>query len=768
MSLYGLPESVRELLKLERFSDREFSVKEFIEQLSSSQSHAVTDDRLDPKPYIRAFEAVANELERLRGVTTRSEEDESKKVEKLGQARNWDIIDLADHIEACAEEAKELDDEISVVQHTTAPLGEQIERKIGEIKQAQLSQQLVSCYISFVERGSAPELTKLWTSSLANDRRRCASIVGQLQSLSHKIGAVNSRPTIVEDIDKYAEQLEMEMVATFQESYQIFDLSGMQEIAEILYDYNGGASIVQAYVNQHDFFMQVDKLDTEQGAVGPQLSDTESDYAEFRQAVKDIVQEVTEVAVNETDVVVKVFPKPAQVLSVFMQRTFAQRLQGMVARFMSEAEQQSNLAEVRVLGVCCKSLSDMVDQLKDAWQRLEESAELAAMLDTNYNDTLGMFLESYFDTEILALREIIMNVFEEQARPEEQTGAFAEPLSPTSEEGFMKSWRPRFRSGSPSASPAAPLGIADEEEHLITALQRVLSSFAEAVAREQILSPRRNARHDAVEIFNLLITEVGGAHINPAIDGALHRSHADSKTPESYSWLLAIRTVTRALGLLSAFVKTAVFALIRGEEGARSSMATTLNQYVSSVQDHCSDLVDQAAHVVHIRTLATLGRQKRKDLSQIDGPESPGPSSTGMEIAAELRALGAVAEQALSPENLRRLLLDVTSTLQEDIGQHLARITISMAGGRVLAADAALYEAIIVQEWGLSDAADELATMRVVTRLFAVQPTLLMSLLRDSHLMRLKASTVRSYVVQRSDYQSENLQILFMRHKVGY
>lgn len=768
MSLYGLPESVRDLLKPERFSEQGFSVKEFIEQLSSSQAHAVTGDRLDPKPYIRTFEAVASELERLRDVTSRSEEEEKKKAEKVGQARNWDIIDLADHVEACAEDAKELDDEISTVQRTTGPLGDQLERKFGEMKQAQLSQRLVGCYISFVERGSAPELTKLWTSNLANDRRRCASTVGQLQSLAHEIGPVPARPTIVDDIDKYAEQLETEMVATFQESYQMFDLSGMQEIAEILYDYNGGASVVQAYVNQHDFFMQVDKLDTEQGAVGPQLSEPESEYQEFGQTVHDIVQEVIEVAVNETNIVVKVFPKPARVLSVFMQRIFAQRLQVMVIKFMNEAEQQSNLAQVRVLGVCCKELSRMVEQLKETWRSLDDSAELAAMLDTNYNDTLGMFLESYFYTEMASLREIILQIFAYQIKPEEQSGTISDPLSPTSDEGFMKSWRPRFRSGSPSTSPSAGGSTSDEEEPLILAMQRVLCSFAEAVAREQVLSSRRNARHDAVEIFNLLITEVGGAHINPILDRALHQSQTDVKTPESYGWLFAIRMVTRALGLLSAFVKTAVFALIRGDENARSSMATTLNQYLNSVQNNCSDLVDQAAHVAHARTVAVLGRQKRRDFCPVDEQDSPEPSPVGIGVASELRALGAVTEQVLSRDNRRRLLLDVSATLQEDVRQHLARYTISMAGGRILFADAALYEAVIVQEWGLSDAADELATLKAITRLFAVQPTLLMSLLRDSHLRKLKASTVRSYVSQRSDYQSENLQTLFMRHKVGY
>jgi exocyst complex component 5 len=37
----------------------------------------------------------------------------------------------------------------------------------------------------------------------------------------------------------------------------------LQEFAKVLHDFNGGTSVVQVFVNQHDFFIVREKLETQ-------------------------------------------------------------------------------------------------------------------------------------------------------------------------------------------------------------------------------------------------------------------------------------------------------------------------------------------------------------------------------------------------------------------------------------------------------------------------------------------------------------------------
>jgi hypothetical protein len=50
-----------------------------------------------------------------------------------------------------------------------------------------------------------------------------------------------------------------------------------QEYAKVLHDFNGGTSVVQVFVNQHDFFIVREKLETQK----PTLFSSELFYIAF-------------------------------------------------------------------------------------------------------------------------------------------------------------------------------------------------------------------------------------------------------------------------------------------------------------------------------------------------------------------------------------------------------------------------------------------------------------------------------------------------------
>jgi exocyst complex component 5 len=96
----------------------------------------------------------------------------------------------------------------------------------------------------------------------------------RLLSLSRDL---DSAGNIRESIEKYGERLEKDLLKAFDKAYRRGDLremavplygigeklTHMQEYAKVLYDFNGGTSVVQVFVNQHDFFIVREKLESQ-------------------------------------------------------------------------------------------------------------------------------------------------------------------------------------------------------------------------------------------------------------------------------------------------------------------------------------------------------------------------------------------------------------------------------------------------------------------------------------------------------------------------
>lgn len=797
MSLYGLDESVRQLLRLDRFSTVDFSAKDFIEQLRSSQPDASADDEvLDPKPYIRTFEAVMSELERLRDVAQHGEDSAGQAAEALRDEFNTSALSLAGHVDATVAQIKLLDEQVSDVTRATNFVGDRLERIAAMHQQARTSRRLVEYYVAFLSRGECPELQKLWTSENPTDRRHCAQIVGHLQLLAHKIGDIPGSEKAEHDIDKFAEQLEMHFVNLFQDAYASFDLLGMREIAHVLHDFNGGASIVQAFVNQHDFFMQIDKIDDNSALQDEQmwehLTDLNSAYPEFETVISSLVDDVVDTVMAETDIIRKVFPEPAQVLTVFMQRTFGQRIQGQVSMYIEEAESRSPLAHVRVLYVCYHLIGMMVKTLKFHWskQNIDADGELALMLDSNFSDTFVMYIDKYFATELRSLEKIIsLALHKSSSRSQEprredsprlqraqshddsgsgydtdEDSAATEPENDDTRMGkFFRAVRLErgntVRKKSSVSIEDCPLVLAD--------LEIVLAAFAEAVGREQVLSLPTRIAYDAGGLFDLLIVEVGRDYVFKALDLAIDHTSRVKADRANWEFLDVIRRSANCVQMIALFVRTVLFSMVSGSESRQAEMATNINQYISTAQELCTTLLEGVTDCVHQQTVAMFERQKTEDFSRASNIEAK-PSAVCGEIIRMLQALNVQMNESLSGDNLQNLRVALSGGLYNNLVTHIKkRQHITPYGGRVLAADLHAYEQLVVEEWGVSEVADSFATLKAVAKLFYADVQMLPSLLRDSRFARLRPDALQGYVRQRQDFYSRNLQLLFLG-KTGY
>lgn len=188
---------------------------------------------------------------------------------------------------------------------------------------------LINCYLAFYRKGTCLELEKLW-EGMTLERRRCANVTRQLQTLARKIDKVQHGDFARDGIDKFAEKLERDLLNDFDNAYRSADLAAMKDSADILTDFNGGGSVIQMFVNQHDYFIiqekLVDRSTLQNEDMWAKLSDPDGDSLELENAMQILVDEIKQVIVTEMEIIKKVFRNSVAILKVFLQRVFAQKV----------------------------------------------------------------------------------------------------------------------------------------------------------------------------------------------------------------------------------------------------------------------------------------------------------------------------------------------------------------------------------------------------------------------------------------------------------
>lgn len=151
-----------------------------------------------------------------------------------------------------------LEERITDIGRVSVRVGEQLEIVDKQRRRATEAHALIQYYYQFA-RGDSSQLDAFRKAGGREGRLRTAVIARRLQAISREIdveGAVKTR----EEIDKYCERFERDMLKLFDKFYRKSDPKMMSHIAKVLQKFNGGQSCVQLYVNQHDFFISKDRV----------------------------------------------------------------------------------------------------------------------------------------------------------------------------------------------------------------------------------------------------------------------------------------------------------------------------------------------------------------------------------------------------------------------------------------------------------------------------------------------------------------------------
>ncbi len=168
------------------------------------------------------------------------------------------LDELGKNFAAVGNSFNSLEDRISEVGRTAIRIGEQLETIDKQRNRASEAHDLIEFYYMFA-RGDTSKLERLRKEGGREGRMKTAVIARRLAAISREVDVAGSEQTR-DAIDRYCERFERDMLKLFDKFYRRSDPKMMSHIAKVLQGFNGGASCVQIYVNQHDFFISKDRV----------------------------------------------------------------------------------------------------------------------------------------------------------------------------------------------------------------------------------------------------------------------------------------------------------------------------------------------------------------------------------------------------------------------------------------------------------------------------------------------------------------------------
>ena len=440
---------------LDVFSSRDFIVKDFIESLSENAAHpnrrsgpTTQAQAFDPRPLIRTFENALNRLSDLSSELESRETELSGAVRRAEAQHSTNVKSLGRRLDQTIDSFQNLDTSLNGQSNgdrrgggnAAVKVGERLEELDRQRMRAQDAKFLIQCWLELSDKGELNMLEDMRRHGGGDGKVRCALIARQLLKISQRldpeswstvngngptskeVNGVNGvhdnlrrRYNTREMVEKFSETLEKDLLKQFDEFYRRANFDGMRDCANVLLDFNGGASVMGLFVNQHQFFIDRSQLITEEVGGDPEtwerLADPDAEPPGVEPSLHSLIDEVRIVAQEESTIIKRAFPYYEQVLGRFLQRVFQQSIQQRLEMVLEKANTISSLAFLRTLQSARGHISGLVDSLK-AHGLTEHpdniSGQTTLVLDQQFDDLFVPYFvgSSYIEREKRSLEEL--------------------------------------------------------------------------------------------------------------------------------------------------------------------------------------------------------------------------------------------------------------------------------------------------------------------------------------------------------------------------
>lgn len=435
-SIYDLNDDIRKLLNLENFLEG-MSVNDFVEELSKDHilkgAEVKNLEYLDPKPYIRTFEATLKELKQLGQLAAKRKVEAEREVEQYEVKHSRHVLELSQEINELTSQFKNLDGKISHVSEQVDPLGQALDKITNSRDRSRETIFLIRAYHGFFTKEKYEPLDNLINSKSYEDRLKGAKIVSNLLVLTKKIETPDLPKTTncVKLLDKYSETMEQNLLTRFETALEEPDFETMRDIVNILFEFNGGTSVVQTFVNKNDLLddhMMTDHNTTSNNNDNNNIFDDELFWIKlgdphFQGEIKEqstiMLLDKLKVAIKgHARMVQQVFTNPIPVMKKIIQRVYALMIKNKVEELLQFSLDTSLLAHLRLLNVLYVLVGDFSKDVKDFLVTNEfESTdnELNLIIDQAFYDVFMDYLSdsAYFPREKKHLENLIYEIVQD-------------------------------------------------------------------------------------------------------------------------------------------------------------------------------------------------------------------------------------------------------------------------------------------------------------------------------------------------------------------
>ncbi|KAH8094809.1 exocyst complex component Sec10 [Cristinia sonorae] len=786
-------------LRLEAFEGK-FDVKEFVGAVSEkliaqSKAHA---GPFDPKPFIQSFETAVDRLISVRKDVQAKTEQMEKSVRVGEREYSKKMAELNRGFEAVGQSFTGMENRMNEVGRTAIRVGEQLESVHQQRQRAQAAYDLIDYYNQF-SRNDTTQIDALKKEGKAG-RRQVAVLLRRLNIVAKDVDLPIAEKTR-ENIDKYCEKFEKDMLHLFDRAYRKGDPKMMHHCAQTLLDFNGGTSCVQVYVNQHDFFInrvrETNRADDAQ--LWDTLPDPDAAPPTTEPGLTELFQEIRTTVGQEAQIVQAVFPNPPYVMQVFLQRVFAQSIQQHMEQLVNAGAAISDLAFLRILQMIHHQTTLLVEDLKgyelpstgpkpaagetDFQRSLTGSsapsttaASVTTMLETAMEELFVPYLEAnrYIERESKNLMELYASFlttftrYHARVQKGGKSSMFDRVVNQLSATAATTS-----TSGTSTTSAAAAAAILrygglgankeqEKEEPIreedgqlnINVAEIMLRWHAEAVGRCVELSATNDAPKHAFALLRVLAAAIGSAYVELSLDTAQAKLETyDGKTEPNLTALDLLYEADLICHLWQQYVNMAILPLASSSVTIRREMTVFNNQTVSRIEGAANQITQKLADSIVTWLAGLLTKQKRTDFKPRNDDLSfarvnTEPCEACCEVLEKVRD---AAKATLSGKNLEVFLTEIGVAFHSLLLDHLRKFPVSATGGLMLAKDLKSYQDTVAT-FGILALHERFEFIRQLGNVFLVRPDILKSYITEGYLGRIDSTLLRPYLAQRSDW----------------
>ena len=843
------------------FSSKDFIAKDFVESLtetaqsSTRRSHGPpVAAAFDPKPLIRAFEQASRRLDELSGELEQRENELSAAVRKAEAQHANNTESLGRKLSSTIESFQKLDTSLKSDRgerwggNVAVETGRRIEELDRQRRKALDAHFLIECWDEVSNRGEVTLLENLRRSGTGEGKIRSANIARQLLRISQRLdpkahgGQINGvAPTAKqvgitngvagasrnyntrEVIEKFIETLENDMLKLFDDFYRRKNFDEMRNCAVVLQDFNGGASVQAAFVNQHQFFIDRSNLVTDEVGGDQEtwirLSDPDAEVPGVEPGLQSLIDEVKVVVQEESQIIKRAFPYPEQVLGKFVQRVFQQSIQRRLELVLEKAESESTLAYLRSLQAARSYISLLVDDLKaHGLTEHPESvtSQTSQLLDQQLDELFTPYFggSAYINKEKHNLQELYKSLLfkfelfhsrrqkepktylaairnrgqELLASAREATDAYVksldlEKMSPTQKRILLSVAGLKNADDRSSQTDAVELDEEDGRLHVQFA-KRMMKWLAEGVRRGLELGGGSETPKDVAVLLNLILKNLLQNYVEISLDASadLAQSYEAARREPDLGYLVNLRTAVHITHLVQSCINTLLIPLAHSSLTTRREMEKSTRTAITRIEEQINHIEQSTVDGVLNWVTRILSNQNRADFrpradTEATSLEQPQTSTCG-EVCRFLGTFHDAASQSFDGVNLSILLMEVAVGVRSQLLAHFARYQVNRIGGIMLARDVSRYVQVL-RSWELDAPSTSIATdsagdsvqagksfkagLEVLSELasvFVLHPEALKERLRGPVLGNLGKENLRPYLLRRDDYLEVGMQSL--------